>query len=557
MSLESTPAVITVTPSTITLTSFDKFYRTDAAAFPLGISQAELTSWFADISSEYFIGYDDEWNDYALMPSAWFLEGVDTNTKGVYYASAVPELGADYVLADGVALPRQLFAVSIQKPGEPDINCIVSARGFVRFPWVLSEEQQEQLDISDAFAVWLRKDAEEWKKLDEGFWLNAQELGLSQRMFAFGSTYALKVTYRGGQTGVLTFEYDGELSILDYSIGDRDGGDVVGNNGGSGSQPPPTSPTLTDDSNTPDSSSDSNGSNESISPNTNNRPPVQNNSSPSLNETPAELVPTLEASVAEPMGVFNERLPELLPVSINPHESEDFLPDKVQPAQTSTADNSGSIPRTTQIEAPPTPSSPSASHKTENASATPNRQSTVITEPKDSSSALESYSPEQTVISGLRLRDLCQDESSVVFGSGGLTVSIPSKLLLALNLSDTDPLSVRLAHLKNNQIMLSVDAAGKAVTELSGTILRLRYNLQPENTEITILNEVGEQITDATFDGEVLRFSANTAGIYSILEVSKAPAVAKNTFPLLPVLGGLIPVLGVGGILFFRWKYHG
>ncbi|HEX3038768.1 MAG TPA: hypothetical protein VHP54_00540, partial [Caproiciproducens sp.] len=55
----------------------------------------------------------------------------------------------------------------------------------------------------------------------------ASEL-LPQRIFEYGSTYDLQVSYPGGQTGILTLLYNDELSVLDYSGGDRDGGDVNG-----------------------------------------------------------------------------------------------------------------------------------------------------------------------------------------------------------------------------------------------------------------------------------------------------------------------------------------
>lgn len=230
------PAVRAQDTGAIVLTSFDEPDRADAVAFAVGTSQSDLSAWFAD---DYggFTGYDAQGNAYDLMTGAWSLENVDTATPGVYNVSAAPDLGDTYVLADGVSLPRQLCAVSIQTPGKPDINCCVSARGFLHFPWVLSAEQQEQLD---QFTVLLRQDGGAWEQLSGGFSITSDDLQLSQRIFEDGSTYDLQVVYPGGQTGILTFQYDGELRIVDYSGGDRDGGDVNGGGQPTGTQPAPS-----------------------------------------------------------------------------------------------------------------------------------------------------------------------------------------------------------------------------------------------------------------------------------------------------------------------------
>ncbi|HEX3038767.1 MAG TPA: hypothetical protein VHP54_00535 [Caproiciproducens sp.] len=172
----------------------------------------------------------------------------------------------------------------------------------------------------------------------------------------------------------------------------------------------------------------------------------------------------------------------------------------------------------------------------------------------------ESYSPTQTVISGLRLHDLCADEKSVVFGSGNLTVSIPSELLLTLNLRDTDTLSVKLMQTEKNQVKLAVDASGRAVTELPGTVLRLRYTPKSKNSKISVWNDEEKKAADAEFDGEFLRFSANASGIYTILETVSVPKTSKaarsGALPLLPLMGGGA-LLAAGEIALVRRKRNG
>ena len=567
ISVQVTAPLLTVTPAAITLTSFDEPDRTDAVAFPVGTTQEELSTWFAD-SIAGFIGYDAEGNPYDLISGAWSLDTVDTLTAGVYYAFTSPDLGTEYTLADGVSLPRLLCAVSIQVPGEPDINCCVAGRGFLHFPWVLSAAQEEQLV---EFAVWLRQDGGEWTSLNDGFLSVSDGLQLSQRVLTYGSTYELKVTYPGGQTGVLTFQYDGELSILDYSGGDRDGGDVNGGGSGTGTQPAPN-PT-----NPPDNSNEDNNSD-------------NDNDSPDTSDSSSDADDTLQDSSSsgeqqKPQGGQNSSTGENEPSPSAPESSGD--------SQSNDSHNSDSNSQTqvpvTEKPTAVTPATPTESavpvfsdafftRETESTSA--EQKNDTVPKPKDStqtvgnpvpddnttqsekslesqvsSTVTESYSPTQTVISGLRLKDLCKEEESVVFGSGDVTVSIPSKLLLALNLSDTDTLTVMLTQPESNQIVLAVEVSGKPVTQLSGTVLRLRYMPQSEQTDITIQNEAGEQITDVYYDGELLRFAADTAGTYTITELSTAQETGKSTPPLLPVSGGLL--LAAGGITLFRRKRHG
>lgn len=512
----------------IVLTSFDEPERTDAVAFAVGITREELAHWFADTVAG-FTGYDAEGNPYDLVSGAWSLDDVNTGKVGMYYASAAPDLGEDYTLADGASLPRQLCTVSMQTPGEPDLNCCVAGRGFLHFPWILSAKQQEQLC---KFAVWLQQDGGAWTILSDGFLFTSEDLQLSQRIFKSGSTYALKVTYPGGQTGVLKFQYDGELSIIDYSTGDRDGGDTGGGGSGTGTQPAPTQPQTPVDSSNPDSGDNT---------------PAPDTALPTSNEIPPNTISTPQELQELPFA-FHE-----------PQEEPDSPSGEIQPVQAPAADKPALVAPAALTElAAPLHSGTTIPHEAENTSAAPDSNDTQPEKSLESQAAApiqESYSPGQTVISGLRLRDLCADEASTVFGSGDLTVSIPSKLLLELNLSDSDTLSVRLTQPESNKIMLTVETSGKSIKKLSGTVVRLRYKPQSKNTEITVRNETGELITDAAYGDGLLRFTADAAGTYTILEVSHTQEAQKSVVPLLPVSGGLI--LAAVGIPFFKRKRHG
>ena len=543
--------VLTATPAAITITNFDEPDRTDAVAFAVGTSQEELFNWFAD-SVAGFTGYDANGNLYDFTSDAWSLYAVDPATTGVYYAFTSPSLGTEYILADGVSLPKQRCAISIQRIGEPDINCYVAGRGFLHFPWVLSATQEEQLD---AFNLWLRQDGGEWNNLSDGFLFVSDGLRLSQKVFTYGSTYELKVTYPGGQTGVLTFEYNGELTILDYSSGDRDGGDVNGGGSGTGTQPAPTTPQTPSDS---PENNNQNGDNDS---------PAPGDSSHEVDDTPQNSDTTSgDQQKPPPQSPSDSQYNEIhnndsnsqiqvpvteKPVSMTPDEGTESAVPAISNSFFTWETKSNSSKQENNTISQPRDSTPEVINPVPDDNNTPSEKSSAA---EESSAVTEFYSPTQTIISGTRLKDLCKEEESVVFGSGDLTVSIPSKLLLALNLSDLDTLTVTLTQPESNQILLAVEVSGKSVTKLSGTVLRLRYKPHSEYTDITIQNDAGELITVISYDGQLLRFAADASGTYTITEQLSPQEAQKSTSMLILVSGGLI--LAVGGITFFRRKRH-
>lgn len=528
------------TPSAITLTHFDEIDPPTAQAFALGTPLEDIFSWFSNSTS--FIGYDNLGNYYYDLMVIWSFDTVDTNTPGVYHLSVTPDLRDTYTLADGVSVPQQPYIISIQNPGELEINCyMATGRGPLRFPWVFSLEQSkqlkqlEQLGQQDTFAtVWIRQDNMEWFQPSNGFSFVSDAFHLSHHILEIGSTYDLQIDYPGGQTGILTFQYDGELSIIHYAGGDRDGGDVKGGGSLSGSQPAPTPPQTP--SYPPDEEKRNNDKNT----------PVQDNSFTVLDKIPWWSFFTPKQSQEERIPIFNELLEEEedKPLSFpnEPQRNQTSVPD--QPASTTLA-----IPAVLAPNLANHVVSPAVPDKT-------NAQPGAISESQKPTSIVhESYSPEETVISGMRLRDLCIDEESVVFGSDNLTVSIPSKLLLSLNLTDFDTLSVKLNQPKNNQIMLAVKVSDRSISELTGTVLRIRYMPQSQNVKIIVHNEAAEEITNVTFDSEFLRFAADTAGIYTISETPITNNKQKGMSPLLPISSGLI--LATGGFIFFRWKRYG
>ena len=602
------PAESTTSPSAITLTSFDDPDPTESNAFPIGVSQEELVRWFGGFST-FFTAYDNQGNPYDIMPGDWSFDQVDTHTPGVYYAVLQPELDDLYVLAPGVSLPQQLYVISIQIPGQLEINSFSPSRGAIRFPWVLSQAQLDQFEalrqieqLGTFATVWLREDNKQWVALSDDCFFVADALNLPDHFLTYGSNYDLQVDYPGGQTGIVTFQFTSPLNFIRYSEGDRDGGDVGGGDSSTGSQPAPSLPEPPRDF-PEDAPFDSDL-----------LPPPQDHEAPGPNKTPVEediaslpnKLPIEDNSISIPDSTADESSitlekpprvePAALPNNINTnkpsfleqpfftafidlvksvptnrdlsssYESNDPSPpvDVQIPGGVQVAGNSNTLPNLFLDLGDPKPVAvpkllPKAPKITKAAKVTKAPVAPkVVKVPKSPEPPFiiqESYSPGHTVISALRLRDLCADEDSVVFGSGNLTVSIPSKLLMALNLTDYDFLSVRLTELEDHQISLAIEVSGKAITQIPGTVLRMRYRPESEDPQIIVRNERSHEITDTTFDDGVLHFTVNTDGTYRISELPSSLDVQKAVSPELSL--PIIMILTAGGILLFRRKQNG
>lgn len=115
----------------IVLIRFDEEpnYLLDAVAFAVGTSQEDLADRLA-CKNYRFTGDDAEGNSYGLVSGEWCMENVNTGQYGVYYAYATPELGDGYVLGKDVALPKQLYAVSIQTPRKPRSELLLCRYGI-------------------------------------------------------------------------------------------------------------------------------------------------------------------------------------------------------------------------------------------------------------------------------------------------------------------------------------------------------------------------------------------------------------------------------------------
>ena len=220
------------------ITSIEKWYPyTDAFAVQQGSETETLENLFA-FSPYYLECYAENGTSYTAVVE-WDFSGIDLNTVGLYHAIGKLTAPANTAFAKGIAFPEISIPVSVQAPGRPDINCFLSARGNLHFPWVTPPGELDEI------SVWLSENNGSWNRLESGVYAGQEMLSIATRLLTPGSNYRLQVDYDGGQTGILSFTYADEIVLEGYHDGDRDGGDAGGNPPDTIIQPPPED---TDDS---------------------------------------------------------------------------------------------------------------------------------------------------------------------------------------------------------------------------------------------------------------------------------------------------------------------
>ena len=214
------------------ITSIEQWYPyTDAFAVQQGSETEALEALFA--ASPYYLEcYAENGTSYTAVVE-WDFSGIDLNTVGLYHATGRLTAPANTAFAEGIAFPEISIPVSVQAPGRPDINCFLSARGNLHFPWVTPPGKLDEI------SVWLSENNGSWNRLESGVYVGQEMLSIATRLLTPGSGYRLQVDYDGGQTGILSFTYADEIVLEGYHEGDRDGGDAGGNPPDTIIQPPP------------------------------------------------------------------------------------------------------------------------------------------------------------------------------------------------------------------------------------------------------------------------------------------------------------------------------
>lgn len=214
------------------ITSIEQWYPyTDAFAVQQGSETETLENLFA-FSPYYLECYAENGTSYTAVVE-WDFSGIDLNTVGLYHAAGRLTAPENTIFADRVDFPEISIPVSVQAPGSPDINCFLSARGNLHFPWVTPPGGLDEI------SVWLSENNGSWNRLESGVYAGQEMLSIATRLLAPGSSYRLQVDYDGGQTGILSFTYADEIVLEGYHDGDRDGGDAGGNPPDTIIQPPP------------------------------------------------------------------------------------------------------------------------------------------------------------------------------------------------------------------------------------------------------------------------------------------------------------------------------
>ena len=214
------------------ITSIEQWYPyTDAFAVQQGSETEALEALFA--ASPYYLEcYAENGTSYTAVVE-WDFSGIDLNTVGLYHAIGKLTAPANTAFAEGIAFPEISIPVSVQAPGRPDINCFLSARGNLHFPWVTPPGELDEI------SVWLSENNGSWNQLENGIYVGREMLSIATRLLTPGSSYRLQVDYDGGQPGILSFTYADEIVLEGYHDGDRDGGDAGGNPPDTIIQPPP------------------------------------------------------------------------------------------------------------------------------------------------------------------------------------------------------------------------------------------------------------------------------------------------------------------------------
>ena len=219
------------------ITSIEQWYPyTDAFAVQQGSQTEALENLFA--FSPYYLDCYTENGTSCTAVVEWDFSGIDLNTVGLYHAIGKLIAPANTAFAEGIVFPEISIPVSVQAPGRPDINCFLSARGNLHFPWVTPPGELDEI------SVWLSENNGSWNRLESGVYVNQEMLSIATRLLTPGSSYRLQVDYDGGQTGILSFTYADEIVLEGYHDGDRDGGDADGNPPDTIIQPPPEDTTL-------------------------------------------------------------------------------------------------------------------------------------------------------------------------------------------------------------------------------------------------------------------------------------------------------------------------
>ena len=495
------------------ITSIEQWYPyTDAFAVQQGSQTETLENLFA--FSPYYLDCYTENGTSCTAVVEWDFSGIDLNTVGLYHATGKLTAPENTAFAEGIDFPEISIPVSVQAPGRPDINCFLSARGNLHFPWVTPPGELDEI------SVWLSENNGSWNRLERGVYVGQEMLSIATRLLTPGSSYRLQVDYDGGQTGILSFTYADEIVLEGYHDGDRDGGDAGGNPPDTIIQPPPEHTDDQDDGFT-------------------DRPPTQPSRPPATNGGGMDSDDSEKAPSAS-----GENDPADYEPSHKPSEpSWDGKDDSDEPAipEIEAPVVSGQPEEDTALQLPPEVQTiagaseltvPDPAWKlSENRKEPVQSAMTVPQEVADSqNSAFSEFFDETTDrISGTRFLMMLQTGAQrAVFSKQGITISIP-KDALPEGIQNEDQIEVIIQKDTDGGFSFSFSINGTVLNSLPDVSVMLPYPNDPAAGTLFLCDESGVEIPMTGYDdtAKAASFQISHTGAYSIVGKEDTASLAQ------------------------------
>lgn len=493
------------------ITSIEQWYPyTDAFAVQQGSQTETLENLFA-FSPYYLDCYTENGTSYTAVVE-WDFSGIDLNTVGLYHAMGKLTAPENTAFAEGIAFPEISIPVSVQAPGRPDINCFLSARGNLHFPWVTPPGEPDEI------SVWLSENNGSWNRLERGVYVGQEMLSIATRLLTPGSSYRLQVDYDGGQTGILSFTYADEIVLEGYHDGDRDGGDAGGNPPDTIIQPPPEHTDDQDDGFT-------------------DRPPTQPSRPPATNGGGTDSDDSIDIEKDDfPSEQANGDTEEDTALQLSP---------EVQ-----------TIAGASELTAP----NP-ALKLSENRKDPMQSMMTVPPESVDSKKTVFSEFFDETTdrISGTRFLMMLQTGGQrAVFSKQGITISIP-KDALPEGIQNEDQIEVIIQKDTDGGFSFSFSINGSALYSLPDVSVMLPYPNDPAAGTLFLCDESGVEIPMTGYDdtAKAASFQISHTGAYTIAIKEDAASLAQaadtehSRSPMLLLIPACLLLLSAG-VFFLR-----
>ena len=519
------------------ITSIEQWYPyTDAFAVQQGSETEALEALFA--ASPYYLEcYAENGTSYTAVVE-WDFSGIDLNTVGLYHAIGKLTAPANTAFAEGIAFPEISIPVSVQASGRPDINCFLSARGNLHFPWVTPPGKLDEI------SVWLSENNGSWNRLENGVYVSQEMLSIATRLLTPGSSYRLQVDYDGGQTGILSFTYADEIVLEGYHDGDRDGGDAGGNPPDTIIQPPPE---HTDDQD--DGFTDS--------------PPTQPSRSPATN---GGGIDSNDSEKAPSVSGENDST-DHKPSEPSLDGKDDYINKDEFPSQQANGDAEEDTalqqpPEVRAIAGSPELTAPNPARKlSENRKEPVQSAMTVPQEVADSqNSAFSEFFDETTDrISGTRFLMMLQTgEQRAVFSKQGITISIP-KDALPEGIQNEDQIEVIIQKDTDGGFSFSFSINGTVLNSLPDVSVMLPYPNDPAAGTLFLGDESGVKIPMTGYDdaAKAASFQISHTGTYTLAVKEDAVSLAHaadtehSRSPILLLIPACLLLLSAG-VFFLR-----